>query len=203
MNKDPVTETVDNYDKVAEKYVEYHEHTRKMTAYGKDFIKQVPGKKVLDVGCGPGWDAKLFSNHGLDVMGIDLSKEFIRIAETKSPKSKFLQMDMRKLEFSTAYFDGVWASASVLHVPRKEIKKVLSEVYRVLKPNGLLYISVKSGDGAKFVNNDLGINRYFVYYSEKEFKELLTAVGFSIQRISTMKYHDEDWQSFFAIRSGK
>jgi len=82
-----------------------------------------------------------------------------------------LQLTFQELEL-TAAFDGIWASASLLHVPRAEMPDVLHRLARALRPGGVLYASFKLGDGEQWVNG-----RLFNSYDEAALRELLAATG--------------------------
>jgi SAM-dependent methyltransferase len=62
-------------------------------------------------------------------------------------RQKIYVGDMRVFDLGLMRFDGIWAIASLLHIPRKEILKVLKKLYDVLRPKGILVTSMKSGDG--------------------------------------------------------
>lgn len=97
--------------------------------------KKCQGKKVLDYGCGTGIHAKLSSDFGADVIGIDLSKKSLEIARKQAPKAKFLQMDCENMNFPDNYFDIIWDGGTFSSL---DIKKALPELARVIKPNGFI-----------------------------------------------------------------
>src|SRR3989304_8878292 len=87
-----------------------------------DFFKSIiRGKKVIDLGCGAGRDAAVFVENGFDYTGIDASEEMLKVASKRVPKGKFQKMDFSKTIFPSGTFDGFWASASFLHIPKKDI----------------------------------------------------------------------------------
>ncbi len=106
------------------------------------FITNVTGKRILDVGCGPGRDAKYFSLANFEVFGIDLSRNLLDLAQRNAPSATFRLMDMRKLDFPPGFFDGIWAAASVLHIPKKDALSTLRGFRIILKSEGLLYIGL-------------------------------------------------------------
>lgn len=188
-----IKKTIQTYEKAAFDYYKTHSNIHRLKNLLNFFIKNIKGKKVLDVGCGPGRDAKYFFEHGLKVVGIDLASNFIKIASSNVPKAKFIQMDMRHLNFPDNIFDGIWAHASFSHIPKKDALKALHGFKRVLKDNGILYISIKIGRGEKF---DGG--RFFALYSEDEFKSLLRARNFKILKTSRSRIKKEKWLYIFA-----
>jgi len=199
--EEEVLKTIQTYNEYAEKYFQSHDSAEAIKNLLELFIENLDGKKILDVGCGPGRDAKFFADLGYEVVGIDLSEKLLEIARKNVPKAKFYLMDMRNLDFPNNYFDGIWACASFLHVPRKDAQKTLNEFYRVLRENGLIYISVKEGRGERFVkSNQYGEKeRYFVYYSYAELRKLIENGGFKVFEELIEKEKDEDtWINIFA-----
>jgi ubiquinone/menaquinone biosynthesis C-methylase UbiE len=178
---DPVLRTIAAYDAVAAEYARINE----CNFVQKDldfFVENLAGKSVLDAGCGHGRDARFFSDAGLEVTGIDLSERLLKIAVAKAPKAKFLIMDMRQLTFPDRNFDGIWSCASFLHIPKKSAGQALEEFRRVLKPAGLLYVSVKEGDGERFVKApEYGQEeRFYTFYSREDIVRLVESAGFEL-----------------------
>ncbi|MFY9484659.1 MAG: class I SAM-dependent methyltransferase [Patescibacteria group bacterium] len=196
-----VAETIATYDRTADVYAAGTvDEVRKTRPMAEWFIERLGGKKVIEIGCGPGYDAKHFSEHGLALTAIDLSAGFVAMAAKRAPKARVLKMDMRHLKFPPHGFDGIWAMASFLHVPKLEGEKTLRGFKRVLKPGGLLFISVKIGQGEKVISkkrygggvrNHGGI-KFFAYYSERGFKQLLKRCGFTILKTAITKNRYED-----------
>ena len=121
-----IKKTIDSYDKTVKGYIErtdplYREERVKLFL---DLIDQnSDGKEILDMGCAQGRDAEKLVEKGYNVTGIDLSENFIELARQRVPKAEFKLMDMRKLEFNDKKFDGVWASASFVHIPKQDYSK--------------------------------------------------------------------------------
>ncbi|OGD83816.1 hypothetical protein A2165_03095 [Candidatus Curtissbacteria bacterium RBG_13_40_7] len=151
--------------------------------YFVSLIKQGGGKRVLDLGCGSGIQSKQLFQKGLEVIGLDLSPEMIREAEKNVPKAKFIVGDMTKMAFPKESFDGVFAQASLLHIPKELIPKVLRLVHRILKKNCILYIAVKEGVGEREIIEerlDRRIKRFFSFFTKNEIIFLLKKMKFEI-----------------------
>jgi 2-polyprenyl-3-methyl-5-hydroxy-6-metoxy-1,4-benzoquinol methylase len=148
-----------------------------------------PGAHILDAGCGSGRDTIVFLQNGYRVTAIDSSPRMVEIASKNTGiVVKLLQFQ----ELSVAQeFDGIWACASLLHVPRAEIDEVLRNFVKALKPGGTLFGSVKWGNSDRWHEN-----RLFVDYNEKTIVEL-----FESQPAFTLDRH---WtsQDFRPGRSG-
>ena len=106
------------------------------------FLPLIPaGGRILDLGCGSGRDSRYFLKQGYQVTAIDGSAELCRLA-SKYIGQEVLCIDFRDLAFENC-FDGVWACASLLHVPRDSIKDILARIYRALACSGVLYASFR------------------------------------------------------------
>lgn len=158
--------------------------------------------RVLDIGCGPGIQAREFMKRGHHVVGIDFSEEMVRLAKKKAPNAEFRVMDIRKLHFPSNMFDCVFANASLLHIPKKNINAVLAMIWKILKPEGLFYVSLKKGRGEIFLQEDFygveGLTRFFSLYGKLEAKEILMKAGFNILVSSINQGRTHQWINFLA-----
>ena len=136
--------TLQSYEDSASEYAINVESLHPQKQAEKFLSLVPPGGTILDVGCGSGRDAQILSDQGFQVTGIDFSAAMIEIAKKKAPKATFKVMDMQSLHMNET-FDAVWASASLLHVPKKEISKVLEKIWSLLNDKGSFYISLKKG----------------------------------------------------------
>lgn len=187
---DIIKQTIDSYNKTVSEY-----HEKGLDAHpdtGSDFLSHLKsGALILDLGCGPGRNAKIFTDKGYKCIGVDLSPKMIEFAKEYAPKADFEIMDVCELDFEDNKFDGIWANAIFLHVTRDKIQQALNECFRVLKPGGTMYvIALKLGDGEEFVNDDRygeDVRKLWVYYSVQEFEKYLKQAGFRIMKSYTRK----------------
>ena len=195
--------TKETYDKIASDYSTGHFAHFWIEEF--DFYKSmINGKKVIDLGCGAGRDAAVFVENGFDYTGIDASEGMLKVASERVPKGKFKQMDFSKTLFQYREFDGFWAAASFLHIPKKDIAGVLQEARRVTKNGGAGFISIKEKNGIDEgmidENKYDGISRYFSFYTQDEFRDLLEQNSFSVVKITTHTENDErktNWLCYF------
>ena len=124
---------------------------------------------MLDAGCGPGRDSRAFLAKGYDVTAFDASETMVRLA-SKRIGLPVLRLSFQEVGFEET-FDGVWACASLLHVPRREVPSVLCRLTRSLKPDGLLYASFRYGR-----EETVRGSRLFTDYTEDTFREMLQDV---------------------------
>lgn len=107
----------------------------------RGLLSNLTGKKVLMLGCGTGEESIMLKEFGaIDIVGIDLSEESIRLAKQSYPDCEFFVGDMHKLPFSDNSFDFVYSSLAIHYSSNPEI--VYREIYRILKSNGQLLFSV-------------------------------------------------------------
>lgn len=137
--------------------VHYQQHAQKffdrsvgisMERHYKLFLKHLPvGAHILDAGCGSGRDSKVFRERGYRVTGFDATPKMAELARlhTGYPVRvlRFEEMDYEQA------FDGLWASASLLHVALADLPRVLILCARALKPGGLFLASFKKGEGER------------------------------------------------------
>ena len=196
--------TIEAYNKIAEDY----RLRNSVTMYDKEYeiYQSLVGdkKKIIEMGCGIGRDAIKLIEFGFEYIGIDASEEMLKIAHEKVPGGKFILGDFYKLDFPDGIFDGFWAAASFLHVPKSDINNVLSEAKRILKKGGIGFISIKDKINIDegFIKEDKagGIERYFSFYSKDEFEKILSDNGFEIVQSMFRQENNKDktnWLCFF------
>ena len=117
------------------------------------FLEHLPNgkQKILDVGCGSGRDSVFFASQGFDVTAIDGSQNLINLAKQMNNRIDWqcLTFDEIKNQLWQNQFTGIWACASLLHVPFEELPQILNDLIGCLKPNGILYASFKYGDSER------------------------------------------------------
>jgi SAM-dependent methyltransferase len=126
---------------------------------------------ILELGCGAGGDTAEMLARGFNVLPTDGSPEMAEVASRRlgRPVGTLLFHDIDAVEA----YDGVWANACLLHVPRDELAQVLGRIWRALKPGGAFYASFKTGDAE---GRDT-LNRYYNYPSPEWLRETYAGAG--------------------------
>lgn len=126
-----------------------------------------PSAKILDAGCGVGRDTRFFESLGYKVTAFDGSEEMIKLANQiiSEPAKLMLFKDMKFCE----EFDGVWAAASLIHVPNEELEEAILSIHKALKPDGVFFATFKHGEGQHTQEG-----RTFYYMKEQVIKEHLS-----------------------------
>lgn len=155
-----------------------------------------PGSAILDAGCGSGRDTLAFLSAGYQVDAFDASEEMCRIASQKTGipvrKQRFEKLEGEEL------YDGIWACASLLHVAAADLPDVLVRLYRLLKKQGIMYVSFKLGDGERQKDG-----RYFNDMREEILCRLLCDAGFTVKETFITQdvrenRQDEGWVNVIA-----
>ena len=156
------------------------------------------GARLIDVGCGVGRDMGWFESQGVRVNGVDLSAGVLAHAR-RLTASPLLLMDMRRLAFRDACFDGGWCCASLLHLPKREAPGALGAIRRVLKGGAMLVLSVQEGDCEAWEGGYVqGVKRFFARYDRAGMEAILAEAGFSVRAFDEEHSH-RDWLSFVCI----
>jgi SAM-dependent methyltransferase len=184
MNQDPTTQTTHTYDKIAATYAEKWQERGRLEKPMARFADLLPaGGWVCDVGCGSGFDTAVLQQKGFRTIGLDRSISMMQTGrDAYGMTAHFVQADMRDLPLGKTAVSGLWASASLLHLPRPDVPETLQTFARILKPGGILYLSVKLGDGANWVPNPYkdDLPRFFTYWQPDTLDPLLIEAGFTL-----------------------
>lgn len=171
------------FDAIGERYDEAFPHKEGQLAAGGWLAAELPaGSRVLDIGCGTGLPtARQLVEAGHQVLGIDLSPEMVRIAKTEVPAGDFWVLDLADLESAdVGKFDGVAAFFSLLMLPRDEIPVALRMVHGLLRPGGLLSLSMVEADvddySIPFLGNHIRVSGYL----REELREIVEDAGFEM-----------------------
>ncbi len=127
------------------------------------------GALILDFGCGSGRDTRYFLKKGYRVEAVDGSEEMVKTASlnTGIPVRKMLFQELDE----TDKYDGIFACASILHVPYNDLPDVIRRMCKALKPNGIMYVSFKYGTYEGERNG-----RFFTDMTEERFEKLLPEI---------------------------
>ena len=167
--------TISHYDRSAEDFwhgTRNHDVSQNYEALLEAIEGEVP-YTILDLGCGPGRDLHYFHSLGHNVTGLDGSIAFVTMARRHSG-CDVLHQNFLAMALPEGRFDGVFANASLFHVPSQELPRVLAELAKTLKPRGVLFCSNPRGNNEEGLSGD----RYSCFFDLNTWRGFLTAAGF-------------------------
>jgi SAM-dependent methyltransferase len=170
------SETQRAYDTYPERFGEYFGDyfNRYLAPTADAFTQLVRGPKVLDLGSAGGDHAAYFRDKGLSMHCVDISPEMIRLCREKGLSAEV--MDIENLSLPPESFDGVWANASFLHIPRANLPAAIARTATLLKPRGVLFVAMKEGEGEGLEDHRKYPNtlRWFTHLTETEMESFFT-----------------------------
>jgi SAM-dependent methyltransferase len=179
--RDIATRTLAQYERIADAFWDAtHDHdVRQNYAALLDALGNKQGLRILDFGCGPGRDLSAFRTMGHVPVGLDGCAPFVERAQRQSG-CEVIHQDFFELALGDRQFDGVFANASLFHVPRQLLPDVLFELARVLVPDGVLFCS----NPRAFHGYQEGWNaeRYGCYWTIEGWTEQITRAGLLLER---------------------
>lgn len=169
--------TLDNYDRHAEQFwsgTRDHDVSQNTAA----LLAHLEGAgpfSILDLGCGPGRDLATFRALGHEAIGLEGAPRFVEMARAHSG-CEVWQQDFLALDLPPERFDGVFANASLFHVPRAELPRVLRELHAALRPRGVLFASNPRGRNTEGWQGE----RYGVWHDLSTWTAVVTEAGFTL-----------------------
>ena len=161
--------------------------------------------KVLDLGCGAGYDAKALSKMGSRVVGVDFSEKLVRIAKKNVPNCKFFLGDMTDKFDKLGKFDGILCLATIMHVDVTKMKQAFVNMSNALKKGGLLLISSFDGVGKNYEKSIIKIDGevYDKSFNNYNASELCAFAYPKLKLVDTWKFEDfaEGWRYYVFMKT--
>lgn len=175
-SSDLTSPTIADYNAVAEQFwagTRDHDVTQNRDALLRAIQGDAPFR-ILDFGCGPGRDLIAFREIGHDPVGLEGAPDMAALARENSGCEVWVQ-DFIALDLPTAAFDGVFANASLFHVPENDLARVLAQLHDTLKPGGVLFCSNPRGANEAVWSGA----RWCVFHDLEGWRRYTTAAGFT------------------------
>ena len=194
--------TIGHYERHAAAYLRFTLNHEMGDSYGAFLgaLAAIGGRRILDLGCGVGRDLRFFRACGYQAVGLDGSAAMAATARAVSGCPVWRQ-DLMALDLPERAFDGVFAHASLFHVPPRRLPAVLAAIRRALAPGGALFAANPLGEDEEGWLGD----RYVCLYSERSWCRLVRRAGFRrigcCRRPPGLPRHRQTWLATLWRRS--
>lgn len=182
-----IRDTQASYDAVAPEYAERFKNEMDDKPFDRDCLDRLAREvgdlgPICDLGCGPGQIARYLHRQGVKMLGVDLSANMVKEAKRLNPEIPFHQGDMLSLPDEDNAWGGIAAFYCIIHIPREQIVDALQELWRVLKPDGVLLVTFHIGTELKHLDEwwDKPVNLDFAFFLPAEMENWLQEAGYEL-----------------------
>ena len=192
MDKEKIVQ--EGYNKIGKKYQDLR--LKFNTKEIEEFAKLLPkNAKVLDAGCGTGIPyTKFLLDLGYNVIGVDFSKEMLRVARENIPNGKFIEKNITKLDFSDDSFDGLISISVIIHIPREKHRPLFEQFHRILKQNGVILVTMACSEW-EAIGEFCSEKMFWSHYEPAKSLQIIKASGFKIIKdwyVTIPDWYNED-----------
>lgn len=174
------------------RFSRFEEYRNRIIRFAKAFTA---GDRLLDLGCGPGQNSRIFADFGLKVQGLDLSREMIARARENCPEGEFRVGSAGSIPWEGP-FQGICLAFLIVHLKDKETASLIGRLPELLQPGSRVYISFMSGKQPGLETTSFSSQPiYFNYYNSTWINALMEGCGFLLIREETAPYREEDGSS--------
>ncbi|MFX0012421.1 MAG: class I SAM-dependent methyltransferase [Candidatus Hermodarchaeota archaeon] len=174
------------YDFYAEEIAEKWYPNKILMPTIKDFLSNFKVKpRILDLGCGPGYESMRLHSLGAEVVGVDFSLESIKIARIRNPQCTFLCKDYFELDETLGLFDGIFSSGSIIHTSSEKLPKLFEILSHLVRNDGFLELIIQKGNGKKITEHIIGnekFERVIYLFTLEQLKPILSQFSFNFYR---------------------
>jgi SAM-dependent methyltransferase len=180
-----------SYDRVAENFAEDFRGELGRKPFDRElldgFAESLRGEgRVCEIGCGPGQIARYLHDRGVEMCGVDLSREMVRLARQLNHDIPFERGDMLELDVPAASLAGIVCFYAIIHLRREDVPRALAQMHRALRPGGRLLISFHGGEGvlhrAEWYGKQVSID--VTLFGGEEMSGYMAAAGFEVERVA-------------------
>jgi SAM-dependent methyltransferase len=196
--------TLQVYERQAELFLsQWGRHRCRVPPLLRVLLKGMPkGSRLLDMGCGPAQDTLYLSARGYRSIGLDATWAFLRWAREKSPSAPLVQADLRRLPFTPGRFDAVWSAASLIHLSKAEVRRVLVALYGIVTSGGRLAATLAHGTFSGVASHGWLPGRYISRWTKADLARVVTRAGWRIELLTTVSNQERKgrWLNLLARR---
>lgn len=192
-----VLQTIDAYERSAKECVARRNKRRHcQPPLLAKWIQRLPADaRLLDLGCGGGQDAGDLDRRGYRVMGVDRTSALLSEGRRRYRSLSLVRADFRFLPFQAKSFDGLWAGASLMHLPKLDARRTLADLYRLVRPGGLFAATVTHGVKSSLVTDGWVPGRYFARWRKDELARAVRRAGWNILELKIITNRERKGRS--------
>ena len=183
-----VLQTIDAYERSAKKCVaRWNKRSPRRPSLLVEWLQYLPaGTRLLDLGCGGGRDAGDLDLRGYRVVGVDRTSALLSAGRRRYRSLPLVRADLRQLPFHAISFDGLWAAASLMHLPKPEARRILADLCKLVRPGGLFAATVTYGMKSRLVTDGWVPGRYFARWKKDELARAVRRAGWTILELKVV-----------------
>ena len=200
-----IAETLLVYEKDAESFLKHWGRKKyKRPPLLTEWLTLLPERAVLlDLGCGAGQDTRYLAKLGHRVIGLDRTMPLLTFARRRAPSVPFLLAEIRSLPIRAGSFDGIWAAASLIHLPKRAVPSVLAALRHLVKSEGLLAATFTYGNNSRIKRTGWMPGRYFARWKKDELARILHRAGWTVVSLRVVSNQERKgrWINVIARRN--
>ncbi len=201
-----VLQTIDAYERSAKECVaRWNRRWHRRPPLLVEWLQCFPtGARLLDLGCGGGQDAGDLDRRGYRVVGLDRTNALLSAGRRRYPSLPLVRADLRDFPFQAMSFDGLWAAASLMHLPKPDARRILADLCRLVRPGGLFAATVTYGVKSCLVTDGWVPGRYFARWKKDELARAVRRAGWTILELNVVTNRERKgrWINLLAQRQG-
>jgi SAM-dependent methyltransferase len=170
-----------------------------------EWLQHLPADaRLLDLGCGGGRDAGDLAQRGFRVAGVDRTRALLSAGRRRYRSMPLVRADLRNLPFQPRSFDGLWAAASLMHLPKPDARRILTDLCQLVPPGGLFAATVTYGVRSRLVMDGWLPGRYIARWKKDELARAVRRAGWTILelRMVTNRERRGRWLNLLAQKPG-
>ena len=201
-----VLQTIDAYERSAKECVaRWSKRRHRRPPLLAEWLTHLPADaSLLDIGCGGGQDAGDLGQRGYRVVGVDRTSALLLAGRRRYRSLPLVRADLRSLPFQAMAFDGLWAAASLMHLPKPDARRLLADLRKLVRPGGLFAATVTYGMKSRLVTDGWVPGRYFARWKKDELARAVRRAGWTILELNVVTNRERKgrWINVIARRGG-
>lgn len=183
-----VLQTIDAYERSAKECLaRWSKRRHRRPPLLVEWLRYLPaGASLLDLGCGGGQDSNVLGQRGYRVVGVDRASALLSAGRCRYRSLPLICADLRNLPFQATSFDGLWAAASLMHLPKPVARRILADLCKLVRPGGLLAATVTYGVKSRLVTDGWVPGRYFARWRKDELARAVRRAGWTILELNVV-----------------